>query len=121
MDELQQHDVQFWLYNKVFIEHKSIPEALAFAAAEARISVSQAEAYLEGDGRLGRAPDGSWFLPAHDRDEARPDGVYVDIDWMIELLKEKGKLTGQDLYQALGIIYKLPVAEAREEAAAYGL
>lgn len=114
MTEQQKEDLQFWLYTKVFADRVPAAEALDVAAREVAVSADVAFAYLREDGRVTGSP----LAPAlrdFDRDEADPKGVYVDIEWMLQILHRAG-LRDQALWRALGSIYKIPAALARQEA-----
>jgi len=114
MTDEQKEDLQFWLYTKIFADRVAGPEALAFGAAEVGVEIGEAFAYLRDDQRIVGSPD-SFELKRFDRDEADPRGVYVDIEWMLQILHRAG-LRDQTLWDALGSIYKIPAALARQEA-----
>jgi len=114
MTDEQKEDLQFWLYTKIFADRVAAPEALAFGAAEVGVDVEQAFAYLKADHRVV-GDSSSFSLTEFDRDEADPRGVYVDIEWMLQILHRAG-LRDQTLWKALGSIYKIPAALARQEA-----
>jgi len=113
MTDEQKEDLQFWFYTKIFADHVQAPEALAFGAAEVGIGPDEAFAYLNADARVtGTVTDPK--PRTFDRDEADPRGVYVDIEWMLQILHTAG-LRDQILWNALGSIYKIPAALARQE------
>jgi len=114
MTDEQKEDLQFWFYTKVFADRVEPATALAGAALEVGVTPAEAFAYLETDGRLlgqASAPQ----LREFERDEADPRGVYVDIEWMLQILHRSG-LRSEALWAALGTIYKIPAALARQEA-----
>ena len=114
MTDEQKEDLQFWLYTKIFVDHVSAVEALNFGASEVGIEPAFAFEYLKADRRVeGTAY--SFTLRKFDRDEADPKGVYVDIEWMLQILHRAG-LRGPSLWEALGSIYKIPAGLARQEA-----
>jgi len=113
MTDEQKEDLQFWFYTKIFADHVLVPEALAFGAAEVGTGLEEAFAYLKSDGRVtGTVTDPRPRV--FDRDEADPQGVYVDIEWMLQILHTAG-LRDQALWNALGTIYKIPALLARQE------
>lgn len=114
LNDEQKQDLQFWLYTKIFVDKASSSEALAFAAAEVGADVETAFAYLTADGRV-EGPASSFTLREFSRDEADPEGVYVDIEWMLQILHRAG-FREEALWKALGSIYKIPTALARQEA-----
>lgn len=114
MTDEQKEDLQFWFYTKIFADRTPLAEALAFGASEVGVSSEEALEYLRADGRVTGA--GSSIQIRHfDRDEADPLGVYVDIEWMMQILHKAG-LRDDALWNALGAIYKIPAALARQEA-----
>ena len=114
MTDEQKEDLQFWLYTKIFADRVDAATALAFGAAEVGVETAAAFAYLESDGRVTGNPV-SFILKDFDRDEADPKGIYVDIEWMLQILHRSG-LRDQTLWKALGSIYKIPAFLARQEA-----
>ncbi len=114
MTDEQKEDLQFWLYTKVFADGVGAVEALAFGSREVGVTPAEAFAYLEQDQRV-RGTASSFSLREFDRDEADPRGVYVDIEWMLQILHRAG-LREDRLWKALGSIYKIPAAVARLEA-----
>jgi hypothetical protein len=66
------------------------------------------------DGRVSGSAS-SFTLTEFQTDEAHPKGVYVDIEWMLQILYRAG-LRDQNLWKALGTIYKIPPSLARQEA-----
>ncbi len=114
MTDEQKEDLQFWLYTKIFADRVGAPQALAFAASEVGVGVAEAFSYLSGDHRITGTPE-SFVLNEFDRDEADPKGVYVDIEWMLQILYRAGLRT-EVLWKALGSIYKIPALLARQEA-----
>jgi len=114
MTDEQKEDLQFWFYTKIFADRVGAAEALAFGAAETGVATDRAFDYLRGDGRVTGSPQAP-VLVEFDRDQADPRGVYVDIEWMLQILHRSG-LRGQDLWKALGSIYKIPASLARHEA-----
>ena len=114
MTDEQKEDLQFWLYTKIFADGARPAEALAFGAAEVGAGVDESFAYLTGDHRVAGTPS-SFSLREFERDEADPKGIYVDIEWMLQILHRAG-LQGEALWRALGSIYKIPPALARQEA-----
>jgi hypothetical protein len=114
MTDEQKEDLQFWFYTKIFADRIGAAEALVFGAAETGVEPAQAFEYLRSDGRVSgevAAP----VLRTFTRDEADPKGVYVDIEWMLQILHRAG-LRSADLWGALGSIYKVPADLARQEA-----
>lgn len=114
MTDEQKEDLQFWLYTKIFADRVAAGEALTFAAAEVGADREEAFAYLLADGRVEGASS-AFTLREFLRDEADPRGIYVDIEWMLQILHRSG-LRDQALWKALGSIYKIPTALARQEA-----
>lgn len=114
MTDEQKEDLQFWLYTKIFADRVSPAEALAFAATEVGATLEESFAYLVADGRV-EGSAAAFLLKDFQRDEADPRGVYVDIEWMLQILHRAG-LRDQVLWKALGSIYKIPAALARQEA-----
>jgi len=114
MTDEQKEDLQFWFYTKVFADHVGAAEALAFGAAEVGVDPDAAFSYLESDRRVVGNPS-SLSLREFDKDEADPKGVYVDIEWMLQILHRAG-LRDETLWSALGSIYKIPASLARQEA-----
>ncbi len=114
MTDEQKEDLQFWLYTKIFADRVGAAEALAFGAAEVGVDLPTAFAYLGADGRV-EGTAAAFTLREFERDEADPKGVYVDIEWMLQILHRAG-LRDQALWKALGSIYKIPPALARQEA-----
>lgn len=114
MTDEQKEDLQFWLYTKIFADRVGAAEALAFGAAETGVGLDQAFAYLKADGRVVGTVQ-SFVLAEFSRDEADPRGVFVDIEWMLQILHRAG-LRGPELWKALGSIYKIPADLARQEA-----
>ncbi len=114
MTDEQKEDLQFWLYTKIFVDRSPAPEALKFGAAEVGVEPAEAFSYLETDRRIAGTAF-SFSLREFDRDEADPAGIYVDIEWMLQILHGAG-LRDQALWQALGSIYKIPPSLARQEA-----
>jgi len=113
MTDEQKEDLQFWFYTKIFADKVSASDALAFAAAEVGTAPQDAFSYLSGDGRVtGTAADPRPRV--FDRDESDSAGVYVDIEWMLQILHTAG-LRDQVLWNALGSIYKIPASLARQE------
>jgi hypothetical protein len=114
MTDEQKEDLQFWFYTKIFADRVGAPEALAFGAAEVGVGVETAFAYLREDGRV-LGEQNSFSLKEFTKDESGPGGVYVDIEWMLQILHRAG-LRDQALWKALGSIYKIPASLARQEA-----
>ena len=114
MTDEQKEDLQFWLYTKIFVDHAGTASALNFSAAEIGVEPSKAFAYLLADQRIEGTHE-SFSLRSFERDEADPRGVYVDIEWMLQILHRAG-LRGSGLWNALGSIYKIPASLARQEA-----
>ena len=114
MTDEQKEDLQFWLYTKIFVDRVDAAQALAFGASEVGVELARAFDYLVGDHRIAGTPQ-SFSLRSFDRDEADPKGVYVDIEWMLQILHRAG-LRDQRLWDALGSIYKIPASLARQEA-----
>ncbi len=114
MTEEQKEDLQFWLYTKVFADRVAPAPALEFAAAEVGVTKADAFAYLVADRRVTGTSD-EFALRDYVADESDPKGVYVDIEWMLQILHRAG-LAGPPLWQALGSIYKIPASLARQEA-----
>jgi hypothetical protein len=114
MTDDQKEDLQFWLYTKIFADRVAAAEALAFGAAEVGTDLDQAFDYLVADGRVS-GTSSHFVLKDFERDEADPKGVYVDIEWMLQILHRAG-LRGPELWKALGSIYKIPASLARQEA-----
>jgi len=114
MTDEQKEDLQFWLYTKIFADRVGAAEALAFGAAEVGVDVSSAFAYLVADGRVAGTAS-AFTLKDFEKDEADPKGVYVDIEWMLQILHRAG-LRDHILWKALGSIYKIPADLARQEA-----
>jgi hypothetical protein len=114
MTEEQKEDLQFWLYTKIFVDRVGPVDAMAFGAAEVGVGLADAFSYLQADGRVSGTAS-SFALKDFDRDEADPKGVYVDIEWMLQILHRAG-LRDQTLWKALGSIYKIPATLARQEA-----
>ena len=114
MTDEQKEDLQFWFYTKIFADGAASSEALSFGAAEVGIEPVEAFSYLEADHRVIGTP-ASFSLREFDRDEADPRGIYVDIEWMLQILHRAG-LRDQALWKALGTIYKIPATLARAEA-----
>lgn len=114
MTDQQKEDLQFWLYTKLFVDGVSAGEALAFGAAEVGVNVRVAFEYLQADHRV-TGDVSSFSLTEFDKDEADPKGIYVDIEWMLQILHRAG-LRDQRLWKALGSIYKIPPTLARQEA-----
>ena len=114
MKDEQKEDLQFWLYTKIFVDHVAATQALAFAASEVGVEVATAFSYLEADRRIVGTQD-SFTLREFNQDEADPHGVYVDIEWMLQILHRSG-MRDEILWKALGSIYKIPAALARQEA-----
>jgi hypothetical protein len=114
MTDEQKEDLQFWLYTKIFTDRIGAVEALAFGAAEVGVEPTEAFSYLKSDQRVSGTA-ASFSLREFDRDEADPKGVYVDIEWMLQILHKAG-LRDQVLWKALGSIYKIPASLARQEA-----
>jgi hypothetical protein len=114
MTDEQKEDLQFWVYTKIFADRVGASEALAFGAAEVGVEVEAAFAYLKADGRVvGEA--NSFSLKEFTKDESSADGIYVDIEWMLQILHRAG-LRDRSLWNALGSIYKIPAELARQEA-----
>jgi len=114
MTEEQKEDLQFWFYTKIFADHVGVAEALGFGAAEVGVDLQEALGYLRADGRVsGDLPQVT--LREFLTDEADPEGVYVDIEWMLQILHRAG-LRDAALWKALGSIYKIPADLARREA-----
>lgn len=114
MTDEQKEDLQFWFYTKIFADRIAGPEALAFGAGEVGVGIDEAFSYLLQDRRISGSPE-SFTLTEFQSDEADPKGVYVDIEWMLQILHRAG-LRDQVLWKALGSIYKIPAALARQEA-----
>ena len=114
MTDEQKEDLQFWLYTKILADRVGPAEALAFGAAEVGLELGDAYAYLEADHRVV-GNSSSFTLREFERDEADPKGVYLDIEWMLQILHRAG-LRDQALWKALGSIYKMPASLARQEA-----
>ena len=114
MTDEQKEDLQFWLYTKIFVDRTDPAEALAFGAAEVGVGAVEAFDYLCTDGRVTGHP-GNVVLRDFDKDESDPRGVFVDIEWMLQILHRAG-LRDAVLWKALGSIYKIPPALARQEA-----
>ena len=114
MTDEQKEDLQFWLYTKIFADRVESVEALAFSAAEVGLEPGEAYAYLEADHRVV-GNSSSFALKEFDHDEADPKGVYLDIEWMLQILHRAG-LRDHALWKALGSIYKMPASLARQEA-----
>lgn len=114
MTDQQKEDLQFWLYTQVYIDGATPAAALAAASREVGVEPAAAFAYLKADGRV-TGTLAAFDLSTFDSDQADPEGVYVDIEWMMQLLHRAG-YRGERLWQALGSIYKLPAHLAREEA-----
>jgi len=114
MTDEQKEDLQFWLYTKIFADRVDAGSALAFGAAEVGIETEAAFAYLQSDGRITGTPS-SFSLNVFEKDESDPRGVYVDIEWMLQILHRAG-LRDEILWKALGSIYKIPATLARQEA-----
>jgi hypothetical protein len=114
MTDEQKEDLQFWLYTKHYADRIGVVEALAFGASEVGVGLEEAFAYLVHDGRVEGTP-ASFRLREHDHDESDPRGVYVDIEWMLQILYRAG-LRDSVLWKALGVIYKIPESVARQEA-----
>ena len=114
MTDEQKEDLQFWLYTKVFADGVGPVEALAFGAREVGVAPEVAFSYLEQDRRVVGTTD-SFALREFDNDEADHQGVYVDIEWMLQILHRAG-LRDDRLWKALGCIYKIPASVARLEA-----
>lgn len=114
MTEEQKEDLQFWFYTKIFADRIALTEALDFGAAEVGVDRREAFGYLLADGRVTGSSE-QFSLREFDRDEADPRGVYVDIEWMLQILHRAG-LKDAGLWKALGSIYKIPASLARQEA-----
>ena len=114
MTDEQKEDLQFWLYTKIFVDRVGAAEALAFGAAEVGVDLATGFSYLLADGRVVGSAS-AFSLKEFERDEAKPDGVYVDIEWMLQILHRAG-LRDEVLWKALGSIYKIPPSLARQEA-----
>lgn len=114
MTDEQKEDLQFWLYTKVFADRQGPVDALSFAAAEVGVDSQVAFDYLAHDGRLRGTVHG-FDLVTHDQDNADPQGIYVDIEWLLHILHRAG-LKGPELWDALGMVYKIPASLARQEA-----
>jgi len=114
MTDEQKEDLQFWLYTKTYADRRPLAEALAFSAAEVGVTADEAFTYLLADGRVTGTPS-SFALRTFSKDESDPRGVYVDIEWMLQILHRSG-LRDQALWEALGTIYKVPADTARAEA-----
>lgn len=114
MTDEQKEDLQFWFYTKIFADRVGAAEALDFGSAEVGVSPGEAFAYLTQDGRvLGTLS--SFSLREYEVDASDPKGIYVDIEWMLQILHRAG-LRDQPLWKALGTIYKMPASLARQEA-----
>ena len=114
MTDEQKEDLQFWFYTKIFVDQVDPPEALAFGAGEVGVGPAEAFQYLCTDGRITGHP-GAPVLREFTKDEADPKGVYVDIEWMLQILHRAG-FRDEVLWKALGSIYKIPPSLARQEA-----
>jgi hypothetical protein len=114
MTDEQKEDLQFWFYTRVFADGKEPAYALTASATEVGVSADAAWTYLQGDGRLTgtvSAPQLVWPTV----DSADPKGIFVDIEWMFQILHRAG-LRQEKLWKALAAIYKLTLASARAEA-----
>jgi len=114
MTDEQKEDLQFWVYTKIFADRVGASEALAFGAAEVGVEIGAAFDYLKADGRVAGEVN-SFSLKEFTKDESSPGGIYVDIEWMLQILHRAG-LRDQGLWKALGTIYKIPADLARQEA-----
>jgi hypothetical protein len=114
MTDEQKEDLQFWFYTKVFTEDSAPAAALAVAAAEVGVDPSAALDYLKADSRVTGTLE-TMTINSFDRDASDPSGVYVDIEWMLNILHKHG-LRDAKLWDALGSIYKIPAVLARQEA-----
>ncbi len=114
MTDEQKEDLQFWLYTKIFADRVGTVEALRFGAAEVGVDLETAFAYLLADRRV-TGTTSEFSLLNFEKDESDPKGIYVDIEWMLQILYRSG-LRDQALWAALGSIYKIPPDLARQEA-----
>lgn len=114
MTDEQKEDLQFWFYTKIFADRVGAAEALGFGAAETGVGVEAAFAYLKADQRVEGSAE-AFTLVEHQVDHADPRGVYVDIEWILQILHRSG-LRDQALWKALGMVYKIPTHLARQEA-----
>jgi len=115
MTDEQKEDLQFWFYTRTFVDHQDFTTALKGSADEVSVPYDLALDYLRQDGRVVQS-QGNWVLRQFETEEADPKGVYVDIEWMLQILHRAG-LEGEKLWGALGSIYKIPLEVARDEAA----
>ena len=114
MTDQQKEDLQFWFYTRHFADGKQLAYALTTSAAEVGVEVARAWAYLQDDGRVTGSPEAP-VLVWPSVDSADPRGIYVDIEWMFQILHRAG-LRQEKLWSALATIYRLTLASARAEA-----
>jgi len=114
MTDQQKEDLQFWFYTRHFADGKQLAYALATSAAEVGVDVARAWDYLLTDGRVTGSPEAPALVwPVTDSADAK--GIYVDIEWMFQILHRAG-LRNEKLWSALATIYKLTLESARAEA-----
>ena len=111
MTEIQKQDLQFWFYNGIYVDKVTLQEALQKAVKVVDVTFDEGESYLRIDGRL---KEGELTLREYSPSPEEDRGEYLDFDWMAEILIHQGKLQGESLHRALGIIFKLSPVDAAE-------
>jgi len=118
MTEIQKQDLQFWFYNRIYVDKITGEEALKRASKEVGIAFEEAETYLREDGRLN---PGGYTLKEYSPSPEEDRGEYLDFDWMAEILIHQGRLQGEQLHKALGSVFKLSPIDAAEVLAQMSL